>query len=113
MIRRGEIYWASLTQPTGSGPGYRRPVVIVQDNRFNDSRISTVVVAAVTSNLRLAEAPGNVYLPKDGSGLPQDSVVNVSQLLTIDKALLSERTGELSPEFFRLLDDGLRLVIGL
>lgn len=113
VIRRGEIYWASLTQPTGSGPGYRRPVVVVQDNRFNDSRISTVVVAAVTSNLRLAEAPGNVYLPRDDSGLPQDSVVNVSQLLTVDKSLLSERVRWLSPNLMRLVDDGLRLVIGL
>ena len=87
--------------------------MVVQDHRFNDSRISTVVVADVTSNLRLAEAPGNVYLPRDDSGLPQDSVVNVSQLLTIDKSLLSERVRWLSPDLMRLVDGGLRLVIGL
>ena len=87
--------------------------MVVQDNRFNDSRISTVVVSAITSNLRLAEAPGNVYLARDDSGLPQDSVVNVSQLLTLDKSLLSERVKSLSPDLMRLVDDGLRLVIGL
>lgn len=113
VIRRDEIYWASLPEPVGSGPGYRRPVVVVQDNRFNDSRIGTVIVAAVTSNLHLSEAPGNVFLSSHDSGLPHNSVVNVSQLLTVDKSLLSERVGPLSSEFIRSIDDGLRLVIGL
>ena len=113
VILRGEIWWASLPEPTGSGPGYRRPVVVVQDDRFNDSRISTVIVAALTSNLRLGEAPGNVFLHHQESNLPNDSVINVSQILTIDKSLLAERVGQLNSETTGLLNDGLRLVVGI
>ena len=86
---------------------------MVQDNRFNGSQISTVIVAVVTSNLRLAAAPGNVVLERCESGLRENSVVNVSQILTIDKSLLTERVGPLSPETITLIDDGLRLVVGL
>ena len=81
---RGEIWWANLPDPVGSEPGYRRPVLIIQDDTFTQSRISTVIVVIVTSNTRLAEAPGNVLLPCEASGLPRDSVANVSQILTID-----------------------------
>ena len=112
-MRRGEIWWASLPEPSGSGPGYPRPVVIIQDNRFNDSRINTAIVAVVTSNLGLAEVPGNVFLSIDESGLPKDSVVNVSQILTIDKALFTERVGLLPPETMAAVDGGLRLALGL
>lgn len=78
---RGEIWWASLPDPTGSEPGYRRPILIVQDDTFNQSRIQTVIAIAITSNLRLAEAPGHVFLPRGVTGLPQDSVANVSQVV--------------------------------
>jgi mRNA interferase MazF len=88
-MKRGEVWWATLPGPTGSGPGYRRPVLVVQSNPFNLSRIATVVVAAITSNLSLAEAPGNVRLGRGDSGLPRASVVNVSQLVTLDRQRLS------------------------
>jgi mRNA interferase MazF len=112
-MRRGEIWWASLPDPAGSAPGYRRPVVIVQSDAFNRSRIASVIVAAVTSNLRLKDAPGNVHLPRSSSGLNRDSVINVSQLLSASKAFLTERVGHLAPEKLRELDAGLRLVMAL
>jgi mRNA interferase MazF len=112
-MRRGEVWWASLPEPTGSGPGFRRPVLVVQSNSFNRSRISTVVVAVVTSNVALAEAPGNVRLAKSEAGLPRASVVNVSQLLTIDRALLTLRVKALSGQTMARVDEGLRLVMGL
>lgn len=112
-MRRGEVWWASLPEPTGSGPGFRRPVLVVQSNSFNQSRISTVVVAVVTSNVVLAEAPGNVRLAKSEAGLPRASVVNVSQLLTIDRALLTLRVKALSGQTMARVDEGLRLVMGL
>ena len=90
-MKRGELWWAELPNPVGSGPGYKRPVLVVQANPFNASRISTVIVATVTSNLSLAEAPGNVRIGKTDSGLPQPSVVNVSQLITLDRAILSKK----------------------
>jgi mRNA interferase MazF len=112
-VQRGEVWWASLPEPAGSGPGYRRPVVIVQADGFNHSRIRTVIAAAVTSNVRLADAPGNVLLPRRGGGarLDRDSVVNVSQLVTLDRAFLTERIGRLPPAKLRELDEGLRLVL--
>ena len=113
VVRRGEIWWADLPEPLGSGPGFRRPVLIVQDNRFNDSRINTVIVVALTSNLRLAGAPGNVFLRQVDSGLPEDSVINVSQLLTIDKSFLTELVRPLPHLNMITVNDGLRLVIGL
>jgi mRNA interferase MazF len=112
-MRRGEVWWASLPEPTGSGPGFRRPVLVVQSNSFNQSRISTVVVAVVTSNVALAEAPGNVRLAKSEAGLPRTSVVNVSQVLTIDRALLTLRIKALSGQTMTRVDEGLRLVMGL
>ncbi|WP_277877197.1 MULTISPECIES: type II toxin-antitoxin system PemK/MazF family toxin [Nostocaceae] len=110
---RGEIWWANLPDPVASEPGYRRPVLIIQDDTFNQSRISTVIVAVITSNIQLAAAPGNVLLPREASGLPRDSVVNVSQLLTIDKSFLVERVGAL-PDFLQEeVDEGLRIILYL
>lgn len=112
-MRRGDIWWADLPEPVGSGPGYRRPVLVVQANPFTLSRIRTVVVAVITKNTALAKAPGNVPLPARDSGLPLDSVVNVSQLITLDKTLLAEYVGALPPPLMARVDAGLRLVMGL
>ena len=112
-MRRGELWWASIPDPRGSGPGYRRPVLVVQADEFNESRIQTVVVAAVTSNLRLGAAPGNVLCRRRDTGLRKDSVVNVSQLLTLDKSSLSERVKALPAPLVRSVEAGLRLVLAL
>ena len=112
-MRRGEVWWASLPNPVGSEPGLRRPAVVVQSNPFNQSRINTVVVATITSNLALAAAPGNIRVAKSDSGLPQPSVINVSQLLTLDRSLLTERVKLLPPLVIQNLNDGLRLVLAL
>ena len=112
-MQRGEIRWASLPQPQGSAPGLRRPLLVVQADPFNASRIDTVVVAAITSNPRLADAPGNVLLKKRTSRLPKDSVVNVSQLFTLDQSFLSSSVGRLSREQMNRVDEGLRLVLAL
>ena len=113
MTARGEIWWAEPADPRGSEPGYRRPVLVVQADAFNRSRLATVTVAVITSNLRLVEAPGNVLLAERDSGLPRESVVNVSQVLTLDRAFLVERVGELPERVVRAVDDGLRLALGL
>jgi len=112
-MKRGEIWWAALPDPTGSGPGFRRPVLLVQANPFNDSRLATAIVAVITSNLALADAPGNVRIGKSDSGLTRPSVVNVSQLLTLDRTLLSARVRALPGEAMQRVDDGLRLVLAL
>ncbi len=112
-MKRGEIWWASLPAPHGSSPGYRRPVVVVQSNDFNESRIQTVVVAAITSNLSLADAPGNFAVSSRDSGLSRKSVVNVSQLLTLTRTLLAQRIGRLERGPLQRLDEGLRLVLAL
>ncbi len=113
MVRRGELWWVDFAEPVGSAPGYRRPAAVVSADRFNRSRIATVIVAAVTSNTRLADAPGNVALPAGSSGLPKDSVVNVSQLLAVDRGLLDRRIGMLPSAQLAVLDRGLRLVLNL
>jgi mRNA interferase MazF len=113
VIRRGEVWWASLPEPQGSEPGYRRPVLVVQSDGFNRSAIRTVVVVGISSNLRLAEAPGNVLLPKRETGLPRDSVLNVSQVVTLDKSRLTERTGEVDAALLRSIENGLRLSLDL
>lgn len=110
---RGEIWWASLPGPQGSGSGFRRPILVVQDNPFNESRIRTVVVAAVSSNVRLAEAPGNVLLSEDESRLPRASVINVSQILTVDKSFLTELVSLLPADIMARVNSGLNLVLGL
>lgn len=112
-MQRGDIWWASLHPPTGSEPGYRRPVLIVQNDDFNKSRINTVVVAILTSNLRLQTTPGNVFLTKLSVGLTKDSVVNVSQVVTLDKSFLTERISTISADKMSDVDDGLRLVLNL
>jgi len=110
---RGTVWWAELPQPVASEPGNRRPVIIVQANTFNRSRIKTVMVVVVTSNLRLAEAPGNVSLPAISTGLPRDSVANVSQVITIDKAFLVEQCGRLPAQVLKEIDEGLRLSLSI
>lgn len=112
-IQRGEIWWADLPEPRRSEPGYRRPVLVVQADSFNLSRIQTAIVAAITSNIELADAPGNVLLPARAVGLPRDSVINVSQLLTLDRSFLTEHAGTLPPRLQRSVDEGLRLVLQL
>jgi mRNA interferase MazF len=113
VIRRGEIWWASLPEPRGSEPGYQRPVVIVQADSFNRSSIRTILAAVISSNLRLADAPGNIMLPRKESHLQKDSVINVSQLITLDKSLLTEKIGKLKPKRLLSLEDGIRLVLSL
>jgi mRNA interferase MazF len=110
-IQRGEIWWADLPEPRRSEPGYRRPVLVVQADSFNRSRIQTAIVAVITGNLELAHAPGNVLLPARSTGLPRDSVVNVSQLLTLDRTLLTEHAGTLPVRLQGSVDEGLRLVL--
>ena len=112
-MRRGEVWWASLPSPRGSGPGGRRPVLVIQSNAFNRSRIATALIAAITGNLALADAPGNVELPRRGTGLPRKSVVNVSQVLTVDRRFLTAPAGRVSPTLMTRVDEGLRLVLGL
>lgn len=111
MIRQGDIFWIDLDEPIGSGPGYRHPHVVVQNNVFNRSRIHTAVVCALTSNLRRAAAPGNVLLEPGEAQLPKQSVVNVSQIFTVDKSLLTDRIGTLSKQRIRQILDGIRLVL--
>jgi len=112
-MKRGEIWWASLEEPRGSEPGFRRPVVIISSNEFNKSKIQTVIVAAITSNIRLSDAPGNFKLTKKSSGLNRDSVVNISQVLTLDKSFLSEKSGKLNTKQNQLLSYGLQLALNI
>jgi mRNA interferase MazF len=113
VIQRGEVWWASLPELRGSEPGDSRPVLIVQANDFNRSRISTVIAVAITSNIRLAKAPGNVLLSRKASGLPEQSVANVSQLITLDKAFLKAKVKRLSKREFSEVEEGLRLALSL
>jgi mRNA interferase MazF len=110
-IRQGDIYWINLDDPKGSEPGYRHPHVVVQNNVFNGSRIGTVVVCALTSNVKRAASPGNVLLKKGEANLKKDSVVNITQLVTVDKADLIEHIGTLSLTRVREIVDGIRLLI--
>jgi mRNA interferase MazF len=112
VISQGEVWWADLPAPTGSGPGFRRPVVVVQGDALNRSRIATVVCVPLTSNLKWAGAPGNVLLPARLTGLPNDSVANVSQILSADKELLTQRTGKLPRAKVELLLSGIAVVLG-
>jgi len=112
VIAQGDVCWADLPDPVGSGPGFRRPVLVVQGNAFNRSRVATVVCVPLTSNLRWAEAPGNVLLLARSSGLSKDSVANVSQIVTLDRALLTERVGRISGRQLELVFAGLDVVLG-
>jgi mRNA interferase MazF len=107
VISQGDIWWAALPEPVGSGPGFDRPVVIVQGDSFNRSQLATVVVIPLTSNTRLAGMPGNVLLPSDSTGLAKDSVANVTQIIAIDRSLLTEPVGRISRRYLDLLWDGL------
>ena len=112
VISQGEIWWADLPAPTGSGPGFRRPVAVVQSDPLNQSRISTAVCVPLTSNLKWSLAPGNVTLSAGVTGLPKDSVANVSQVISLDKSLLTERVGKLPRPKLELLFSGIDLVLG-
>lgn len=112
-LGRGDIWWADLPEPVGSVPGYRRPILVVQSDPFNRSRLATVTVVALTANLRLVDAPGNVLIPSRESGLPRDSVANVSQVLTLDRGRLTERVRRLSSRVLAQVNDGLRLALVL
>jgi mRNA interferase MazF len=113
VIRRGSIYWADLGEPQGSRPAKRRPVLVIQAGSFNASRLNTTLAAVITSNTGLAAMPGNVFLPATSSGLPKDSVVNVTALVTLDKIDLDAETGHLPPALMNDVDRGLRRVLGL
>jgi len=111
-IAQGDVWWADLPAPVGSGPGFRRPVVVVQGDALNRSRIATVVCVPLTSNLRWADAPGNVALSARVTGLPKDSVANVSQILTLDRELFTERVGKVPRARLELLFVGIDIVLG-
>ena len=111
VVSQGEVWWADLPAPTGSGPGFRRPVVVVQGDPLNRSHLATVVCVPLTSNLRWATAPGNVALPVRITGLPKDSVANVSQLIALDKSLLTDRVGKLPHSKLELVFAGIDIVL--
>lgn len=113
VVQRGEVWWADLDEPRGSEPGFRRPVLIVQADSFNRSRLRTVLVVSLSANLRLLDAPGNVLLPQKVTGLPKDSVGLVTQVFTLDKEYLVERLRKVSAPLVTQLERGLRLVLDL
>lgn len=113
VIQRGDIWWSNLPEPVGSSPGYPRPVLVVQSDRFNRSAINTVVIAIISKNTRLAESEGNVLLTKEQTDLPHDSVVNVSQLFTTDEVMLRDHVSTISDKKMEQVDNGLRKVLGL
>ena len=112
VIAQGDVCWADLPDPMGSGPGFRRPVLVVQGDAFNRSRVATVVCVPLTSNVKWAEAPGNVLMAARSTGLPKDSVANVSQIVTVDRGLLTERVGRISRRQLELVFAGLDIVLG-
>ena len=112
MISQGDVWWADLPEPSGSGAGFRRPVIVVQGEPLNRSRIATTVCVPLTSNLRWAEAPGNVLLTARMTGLPKDSVANVSQIIALDKSVLTERAGRLSAAKTELVLAGIDVILG-
>ena len=111
--RRGEIWWADLGEPQGPEPGHRRPVLIVQEDHFNQSQLATVIVLSLTSNLRYENFPGNVFLPSVESGLEKDSVINITQLTTIDKSWLDAYVSDLSPSTMVQVEAGLGMILEL
>ena len=112
-MKRGELWWADLPEPVGSEPGYRRPVLIISDDSFNQSKIRTVLAVSLTSNLKLRRAPGNLFLTAQETGLSRDSVLNVSQIVTLDKEFLESRIGRLAENVLENVESGLKLVLGL
>ncbi|WP_420463676.1 type II toxin-antitoxin system PemK/MazF family toxin [Candidatus Palauibacter sp.] len=113
VVARREVRWADLDEPRAAEPGFRRPILVVQADSFNRSRLRTVIGVALTSNTRYLDAPGNVLLPASGTGLPRDSVANVTQLVTIDEDYLGDRCGRISPKLMSRVEAGLRLVLDL
>jgi mRNA interferase MazF len=113
VVERGQVWWADLGEPNGSGPGFRRPVLVISNDAFNRSRIRTVIAVVLTANLRLVDAPGNVLVPAKASGLPKESVANVSQVVTLDKEFLTELAGRIKGRLLSDIDSGLRLVLSL
>lgn len=113
VVERGQIWWADLGEPDGAEPGYKRPVLVMQSDAFNRSRIRTVIGVVLSTNARLIDAPGNVLLPAKATGLPKDSVANVSQVITIDRDFLVEPAGRVRGQFLKDVENGLRLVLGL
>ena len=111
-VAQGDVWWADLPEPSGSGPGFRRPIVVVQADAINRSRIATVVCVPLTSNLKWATAPGNVLLPARMTGLPKESVANVSQLVTLEKSDLTERVGKLARSKLELVLSGIDVLLG-
>src|SRR5213593_4319972 len=112
VVAQGDVCWADLPAPTGSGPGFRRPVLVAQGDALNRSRIATVVCVPLTSNLRWASAPGNVALSARLTGLPKESVANVSQIVTLDKDLLTKRVGKVPPAKLQLIFSGIDVILG-
>ena len=112
VISQGDIWWADIGEPTGSEPGYRRPIIVVQGESLNRSRIATVVCVPLTRNLKWADAPGNVLLRAHHTGLQDDSVANASQIVALDKLQLTERVGKISPKQLETLLDGIDIVLG-
>lgn len=113
VVERGQVWWADLGEPDGSEPGYNRPVLIVQSDAFNRSRLHTVVAVILSTNARLLDAPGNVLLSAKATGLPKDSIANVSQVVTVDRDFLMELAGRVRGQFLKDVENGLRLVLGL
>lgn len=113
VVERGQIWWADLGEPAGSEPGFRRPVLVMQSDAFNRSRLRTVVAVVLTSNLRLVQAPGNVLIPAKVAGLPRDSVANVSQIITLDRDFLSEPAGRIRGHLLKDVENGIRLALDL
>ena len=113
VVERGQVWWADLGEPDGAEPGCKRPVLVVQSDAFNRSRIHTVIGVVLSTNARLIDAPGNVLLPAKATGLPKDSVANVSQVITIDRDFLVEPAGRVRGQCLKDVENGLRLVLGL
>jgi mRNA interferase MazF len=113
VVKRGEIWWADLPEPVGAGPGYRRPVLIVSDDDYNQTTIQTVIVLSLTSNLKYARLANNIYLSKDETGLSTDSVINITQLGTIDRTLLEQRISNVSEATLFQLNESLKQVLGI
>lgn len=113
MVRRGEVWWADLPDPVGSGPGYLRPILIIQSDHFNKSKMATVIGVVITSNTRLARAPGNVLVPQGVASLTKESVVNDSQIVTIDRAILVNRIGVMPAPYLKQVEIGLQMTLGM
>ena len=113
VVERGQVWSADLGEPEGSEPGYNRPVLIIQTDAFNRSRLNTVIAVVLSTNLRLVDAPGNVLIPAKASGLRKDSVANVYQIITVDREFLLEPAGRVRGQFLKDVENGLRLILGL